>query len=101
MTAYLIACYDLTDAAGYAPYPAAVAPTLEPFGGELIVADFASEAVEGQPRQVSVIVRFPSKDAARSWYHSPEYQSVLPLRAKHSVGETVFVDAWPGADGET
>ena len=97
MTAYLVACYDITDEAGYAPYPAAVAPTLVPYDGELIVADFESEVVEGQPRRVTVIVKFPSKDAARSWYASPEYQLVLPLRKNHSEGETVIVNEWgPG-----
>lgn len=94
MTAYLVACYDIVDSAGYAPYPAAVAPTLLPYGGELVVADFESEVIEGQPRRVTVVVKFPSKEAARSWYASPEYQRVLPLRINHSEGEAVFVNEW-------
>ncbi|NBS23164.1 MAG: DUF1330 domain-containing protein [Altererythrobacter sp.] len=58
------------------------------------MADFESEVVEGQPRRVTVIVKFPSKDAARRWYASPEYQLVLPLRRDHSEGETVIVNEW-------
>ncbi|MEE1878471.1 DUF1330 domain-containing protein [Altererythrobacter litoralis] len=94
MSAYLVACYDITDEEGYAPYPTAVAPTLVPYDGELIVADFASERFEGEPRKVTVIVKFPSKGAARSWYASPEYQRVLPLRRDHSEGEAVIVNEW-------
>lgn len=97
MSAFLVACYDITNPEGYEPYPAAVAPTLVPFGGELIAADFESERVEGEPRSVTVIVKFPSKDMARQWYASEAYQKVLPLRANNSEGETVIVSEWmPG-----
>lgn len=92
MSAYLIANYTITDPAGYAEYPPAVAPTLIPFDGELVVADFASEAVEGQPAPVSIVVKFPSKEAARDWYNSDAYQAVLGLRADNTEGHLVFVD---------
>lgn len=94
MSCFLVASYNITNEEGYAPYPGAVAPTLIPFGGELIVADFDSEAVEGNPRKVTIIVSFPDRDAARAWYKSPAYQEVLPLRLDNTEGDTVFVDEW-------
>lgn len=92
MPAYLVASYRITDPDGYAPYPQAVAPTLVPFEGELVVADFASESVEGEPLPVTIIVRFPTKDAARAWYHSAEYQAIVKLRSDNTEGSLVFVD---------
>ncbi len=92
MPAYLVANYRITNPEGYAPYPAAVAPTLVPFGGELVAADFNSEAVEGEPMPVMIIVRFPSKDAARAWYRSAEYQAILHLRTDNTEGCAVFAD---------
>ncbi len=92
MPAYLVANYRITDPQGYAPYPAAVAPTLAPFEGELVAADFDSEAVEGQPRPVTIIVRFPSKDAARAWYDSESYRAVVGLRTDNTEGHLVFID---------
>ena len=92
MPAYVIANYTVTDQDGYAKYLAVVAPTLEPFGGELIVADFASEAVEGTPSPTSIVVRFPDKESARGWYHSDAYQAVVGLRHDHSEGMLVFAD---------
>jgi uncharacterized protein (DUF1330 family) len=92
MSAYLIANYSITNPEGYAEYPPAVAPTLEPFGGELVVADFASEVLEGNPAPVSIVVKFPSKDSARQWYQSDAYQAVLGLRTNNTEGHLVFVD---------
>jgi uncharacterized protein (DUF1330 family) len=94
MTAYLVACYTITDQDGYAPYPAAVAPTLLAHGGELLVGDFQSHALEGEPHPVTVIVKFPSKAAALNWYNSAEYKAIVNLRTDHSVGTAVLVDEW-------
>ncbi|QIG53887.1 DUF1330 domain-containing protein [Altererythrobacter sp. BO-6] len=96
MAAYLVACYDITDEAGYAPYPAAVAPTLLPFEGELIAADFDSETMEGDARRVTVIVKFPSKAIAREWHASPAYRAVAPLRTDHTESSVVIVDGVSG-----
>ncbi len=92
MSAYLVANYRITNPDGYAAYPPAVAPTLEPFGGELVIADFASEAIEGQPLPVTIVVKFPSKEAAKAWYQSDEYQAILNLRTDNTEGSVVFVD---------
>lgn len=92
MSAYLIANYSITNPEGYAEYPPAVAPTLAPFGGELVIADFESEAIEGSPAAVSVVVRFPDKQSARDWYHSDAYQAVVGLRIDNSEGSVLFAD---------
>ncbi len=92
MTAYLIANYRITNPDGYEKYPPAVAPTLLPFDGELLVADFESEVVEGSPHPVSIIVRFPSKEAAHEWYRSEAYQAIVHYRADNTEGSLLFVD---------
>lgn len=92
MSAYLIANYTITNPDGYAAYPPAVAPTLAPFGGELIVADFDSEAVEGAPSPVSIVVRFPDRQSARDWYNSDAYQAVVGLRVENTEGMLLFAE---------
>ena len=94
MTAYLVANYTITDPEGYAAYPPAVAPTLVPFEGELIMADFASEAIEGEPSPVTIVVKFPSKEAARAWYQSAEYQDIIRLRTDNTEGFLTFVEGF-------
>jgi uncharacterized protein (DUF1330 family) len=92
MAAYLIANYTVTNPEGYAAYPPAVGPTLAPFGGELVVAEFESEVVEGNPAPSTVVVKFPNKQAARDWYNSDAYQAVINLRKDNTEGFLVFVD---------
>jgi len=29
---------------------------------------------------------------SRSWYHSPEYQRILPLRVNNSISDLILVD---------
>jgi uncharacterized protein (DUF1330 family) len=92
MPAYLIANYRISNPAGYAAYPQAVAPTLAPFGGELVVGDFASQTLEGSPAPVSVIVRFPDRAAAQSWYDSEAYAAVRQLRIDNTEGFVLIAE---------
>ncbi len=94
MTAYFIASYRITDPAGYVPYVPAVIPTLMAAGCEILIADYASEPIEGAPGAVTVVLKFASKGAARTWYDSPEYQAIKHLRTDNSEGTAVLVDQW-------
>ena len=89
MAAYLIVNYELTNPAEYKSYPPAVLPTLEAHGGEVIVADYESEVLEGNPGSVSIVIKFESKEAINEWYNSPEYQEIIGLRTDNSVGIAV------------
>jgi uncharacterized protein (DUF1330 family) len=94
MTAYVVANFRITDAVAYEPYPAAVVATLLAAGAEILVADYASEAIEGTPGDVTVILKFSSKAAAFAWRDSPEYQAIIHLRTDNSKGTVVLVDQW-------
>ena len=90
--AYLVANYRITDADAYSAYGPVVRPTLASHGAEVLVADPETEAIEGEPDHVTVVVRFPSKEAAHSWYQSSEYQNIVNLRTDNSVGFLVFAN---------
>ena len=94
MTAYFIASYRITNPAGYEPYVPAVIPILQASGCEVLVADYASESVEGEAGEVTVVLKFASREAAWAWYNSPEYQAIKYLRTDHSEGTAVVVDQW-------
>ena len=94
MAAFLVANYRITNAESYGAYPPAVFPTLASHGVEVLVADYESEVVEGQPSSVTIVLKFASKEAARAWYDSPEYQEILHLRTDNSEGFLVFADGF-------
>ena len=92
MTAYFMATYRISDPEGYEPYVPAVVPLLMAAGCEALAADYASEAIEGDPPHVTVILKFASKAEAKAWYDSAEYQAIKHLRTDHSEGTAVLVD---------
>ena len=92
MAGYLIANYQINNEEGYQGYIAAVGPTILAHGGEILVAGPGSEAVEGDPKPITVVLKFPSKDALRAWYESPEYQKIINLRTDNTQGSVVFAN---------
>jgi uncharacterized protein (DUF1330 family) len=93
MAAYFVFNYRINDQEAYNPYLAEVPKTLEAHGAEILVADFESEVIEGDAGHVSVVLRFPSKEAARKWYESVEYQKIVRSRTDNSVGIATLVNA--------
>ena len=53
------------------------------------------EVVDGAWSGDLVIIGFPSVEAARDWYASPEYQAILHLRTEHSDSAAVIVGGVP------
>jgi uncharacterized protein (DUF1330 family) len=94
MSAYVIANYTITNPQGYEAYVPAAGPTLAAHGGEVLVADYQSEAKEGTPGHVTVVLRFESKDAARAWYESAAYQAAKPHRVDNTQGSVVICDGF-------
>jgi len=92
MAGYLIANYQITNEEGYQSYIASVGPTIAAHGGEILVAGPGSEAIEGNPGAVTVVLKFPSKEALRGWYESAEYQEIINLRTDNTEGLLVFAD---------
>lgn len=66
--------------------------TLAPFGGRFIVHGGRSEVLEGSWTGHLVMLEFPDMDAARRWYHSPEYQAIVRLRTDNAEGDTILVE---------
>ena len=57
-----------------------VFPILKKHGGEVLVADFAAEPLEGEPAKGAVVIRFPSKQAILDFENDPEYQPTKKIR---------------------
>jgi uncharacterized protein (DUF1330 family) len=67
------------------------------FGGKVVGIDEAVDIVEGGwPFTRTVLIEFPSKAAARSWYESDEYQAVVGLRHSSATSNLVIVAGYPG-----
>jgi uncharacterized protein (DUF1330 family) len=94
MSAYMVFSYTITSPEGYQAYPPAAMPTLGAHDVEVLVADYASEPKEGSPGQVTVVLRFESKEAAVAWYDSADYQAAKKLRTDNTTGTIVLCDGF-------
>lgn len=94
MAAYFIAKYNVTNPEGFAAYGAAVRPTFAGHDVEFVAVDPASDVIEGTPPQTTVVLKFPSKEAALGWYNSPEYAAIRHLRIDNTEGDAVIVEGF-------
>jgi uncharacterized protein (DUF1330 family) len=93
MPAYFVVELETTNAAGMEPYRAAVPGTLAQYGGRYLTRGGATELIEGgpEPKRI-VILEFVDTAAVKRWYHSPEYQKILPLRLANSTSRAFIVE---------
>jgi len=72
---------------------ASAAASIAHYGGRYRVRGGTHEVLEGEwhPTRL-VVLEFPSVDAAKRWYASPEYGDVKPIRLEHAVSDMVLVE---------
>ena len=66
--------------AAFKEYVQEFKPWLKSVGGSLVMKDSDPQIVEGRGGELSVIISFPSKQAAIDAYNSPEYQELTKKR---------------------
>jgi uncharacterized protein (DUF1330 family) len=93
MPAYIIVDVDVKDAKAFEPYKQPTAASVAQYGGRFIVRSSEYEVLEGDWRPTRlVVIEFPSVEAAKRWYDSPEYRKVLPIRLQHAVSKMLLVN---------
>ena len=94
MPAYIIAQLTVHDAATYDRYRAQTPALVERFGGRFVVRGGDPAVLDGGPRPPGrvVVIEFESRERAQSFYDSPEYRAILPLRLAASEGTVLLVD---------
>ena len=80
MPAYIVVGFTPKNKEKLQEYSASVPPTLAKYSGELIAKGPIEYLNGDSEHQMKVIVTFPSKEDAMSWYNSDEYQALIPTR---------------------
>ena len=92
MAAYLIAEVEVTDAKAYEGYRPLAAASIARHGGKYVVRGGRSEALEGGQPQRVVVLEFPTMDAARGFYNSPDYREARKIREAASRSRVFLVE---------
>lgn len=91
--AYMIAEFQLSDAAAIKPYRDKVEATFKPYSGRFLVRGGATDSKEGEAVRGHVVVtRFDSMELAKAWYTSAAYQEILPIRVGAGESRVYFVE---------
>jgi len=97
MKHYTVAQLDVGDRGWVRDYIANVTPMVERRGGRYLARTASAERIEGErePRQTTLIIEWPSREAADEFYDSEEYRPFREARLQGSSGEFFIV---AGAD---
>ena len=91
MAVYYIGAYDIDDFEKFKGYPPIVMSLVPNYGGEILASDTQAYAVEGKPRTMNAIIRFPSREAALGLYNDPAYQEGKRIRHESTSNGTMLI----------
>jgi len=97
LAAYVISDLEPRDEALLAEYRRLAQESIARHGGRYLARGGEILPVEGgwTPRQI-VIVEFPTMEAAKGWYGSPDYAKALEVRHRGALERRlIFVDGVP------
>ena len=92
-SAYILANVDVTDPQQYEQYKKLSTIAMQAHGAEVCVRGGAVTVLEGDwsPHRV-VLMKFPTAEAARRFYDSPEYAAAKAARQGAAVMRMVLIE---------
>jgi uncharacterized protein (DUF1330 family) len=95
MPAYVIYQGDVTDPAQYDKYKPLSAASISAAGGRLIVRGGEFEVLEGSaPPSRTVVIEFPTRQAAVDWYNSAAYLEARHVREGAAIANMYAIDGY-------
>lgn len=91
---YWLGHTEIRDVEQYRKYQAANAAAFDKFGGRFLVRGGVQNVKEGAAMPRSVVIEFPSYEAALACYDSPEYQAAKKHREGVSDIDLVIVEGY-------
>ncbi|MEM7407877.1 MAG: DUF1330 domain-containing protein [Pseudomonadota bacterium] len=88
MSAFVVVHATVNDPDKMKEYGAAATKTIAEHHGEVVCRGPLEVLAGDTDRKLMVVIKFPSREAARSWYQSDGYQAVVPVR--DAAAETTF-----------
>ena len=81
MSAYLIGHITVKNTAKWQSYVEGVRKSLIPFEAEVLFRGTLATVLAGEhPHENTVVIKFADQSTLQQWYHSSEYQGLIPTR---------------------
>ena len=98
MVAYIVANIEVIDPTVFERYRADVPAIISRYGGRYLLRANEPELAEGTRFFARLtVIEFPTMDAARAFYDSPEYAPLKQLRIAASKSDLAFIPAYSGS----
>ena len=93
MKGYVVANIAVENPVAYEAYRSQTGAIIAQYGGRALVRGGAIQVREGEPGLARlVILEFDSVEAASTFYDSPEYQAIVPIRQAHAESTLCIVE---------
>jgi uncharacterized protein (DUF1330 family) len=96
MKGYWIGRVDVSNPDAYQNYVKANAAAFSKYGARFLVRGGTYRVGEGEARARNVVIEFPSYEAARECWDSPEYQAAKAERDGHAVADIIIIEGYEG-----
>jgi uncharacterized protein (DUF1330 family) len=96
LSAYLIGHIRIIDPGAWQAYIAGVAKSLEPYAAaaEVVFRGRICSVLAGtHDQELAVVIRFADQQTLQTWYHSDDYQALIPLRDRAADVTIISYDA--------
>lgn len=91
MAAYFVCTMTIHDLETYRKYTALTPATVARYSGKFLTRGDAVQTIEGPVfSERLVLIEFPDRDAALSWYNDADYQSAAEFRRLASKGRMIL-----------
>jgi uncharacterized protein (DUF1330 family) len=97
LSAYLISQVEVLNPVAWENYRSRAAKVIAQFGGRYLVRGALAYVIEADwpaeepPPQSVIVAEFPTMEALKSWYASPEYAEAFAFRAAAVKRRLIFV----------
>lgn len=91
---YWVGHVDIEDVQAYEKYKEANAAPFAEYGARFLIRGGQQEVKEGQSRARTVVIEFPSYQAALDCYDSTGYQAAKDIRDPISTGDIMIVEGY-------
>jgi uncharacterized protein (DUF1330 family) len=94
MAAYLIGHISIKNPDKWKIYVDGVQKSLLPFNAEVVFRGKRATVLAGRhPHEYTVVIKFPDQPTLQQWYHSKEYQDLIPIRDEAADVVIISFDA--------
>ena len=89
---YLVAHLRVHDKEGFEKFRQMAGPTIDEYGGKVLVRQPSPDVREGKNLSVALIIEFESIETARIFYESKKYQDAKAVRELAADTDLILVE---------